>query len=95
VLELCLTHMMANGTETNVTSLLYNKSYVQNSYIITSYEDDDPATIVDWETTTLTSHESHRDILYAPYPTVTVLDLGGCENKGELTYVHRSTSCGE
>jgi hypothetical protein len=35
----------------NVTSLLYNKSSVQNSYIITSYEDDNLATIVDWEMT--------------------------------------------
>jgi hypothetical protein len=27
---------------------------------------------------------------------VPVLDLGECEHiKGELTYVHRSTSCGE
>jgi hypothetical protein len=43
--------MMAYGTETNVTTLLYNKSYVQNSYIITSYEDDDPVTKVDWEMT--------------------------------------------
>jgi hypothetical protein len=31
----------------NVTSLLYNKSSVQNSYKITSYEDDDPTTIID------------------------------------------------
>jgi hypothetical protein len=44
--------MMTHGTETNVTSLLYNRSSVQNSYIITSYEDDDLATIVDLETTT-------------------------------------------
>jgi hypothetical protein len=42
--------MMTHGTETNVTSLLYNKSSIQNSYIFTSYEDDDPATVVDWET---------------------------------------------
>jgi hypothetical protein len=41
--------MMTQGTKTNVTSLLYNKSYVENSYIITSYKDDDPVTIVDWE----------------------------------------------
>jgi hypothetical protein len=38
--------MMTHGTETNITSLLYNKSSVQNSYIIASYEDDDLATIV-------------------------------------------------
>jgi hypothetical protein len=44
--------MMTHGTETNDTSLLYNKSSVQNSYIITSYEDNDPTTIVDWETAT-------------------------------------------
>jgi hypothetical protein len=43
--------MMTHGTEMNVTSLLYNRSSVQNKYIITSYEDIDPATIVDWETT--------------------------------------------
>jgi hypothetical protein len=43
--------MMTHGIEIDVTSLLYNKSSVQNSYIITSYNDDDPATIVDWETT--------------------------------------------
>jgi hypothetical protein len=43
--------MMTHGIKTNVTSLLYNKSSVQNSYIITSYEYDDPATIVEWETT--------------------------------------------
>jgi hypothetical protein len=43
--------MITHGTETNVTSLLYNKNSVQNSYIITSYVDDDLATIVDWETT--------------------------------------------
>jgi hypothetical protein len=49
--------MMTHGTETNVTSLLHNKSFIQNSYIITSYEDDDLATIVDCETTTYTSHE--------------------------------------
>jgi hypothetical protein len=30
VLESSLTHMMTHGTETNVTSLLYNRSYVQN-----------------------------------------------------------------
>jgi hypothetical protein len=36
VLGSSLTHMMTHGTETNVTSLLYNKSSVQNSYIITS-----------------------------------------------------------
>jgi hypothetical protein len=47
VLGSSLTHMMAHGTKTNVTTLLYNKSSVQNSYIITSYEDDDPATKVD------------------------------------------------
>jgi hypothetical protein len=51
VLESSLTHMMTHGTETNITSLLYNRSFVQNSKIITSYEDNDPATIVDWETT--------------------------------------------
>jgi hypothetical protein len=51
VLVSSLTHMMTHGTETNVTSLLYNKSSIQNSYIITSYEDDDPSTKVDWETT--------------------------------------------
>jgi hypothetical protein len=39
--------MMTHGIEMNVTSLLYNKSFLQNTYIITSYEDDDPATIVD------------------------------------------------
>jgi hypothetical protein len=44
--------MITHGTEMKVTSLLYNKSFVQNSYIITSYEYDDPATIVDCETTT-------------------------------------------
>jgi hypothetical protein len=43
--------MMTHGTETNVTSLVYNNSSVQNIYIITSYKDDDPATIVDRETT--------------------------------------------
>jgi hypothetical protein len=42
--------MMTHGAETNVTSLIYNKSFVENSYLITSYEDDDPATLVDWET---------------------------------------------
>jgi hypothetical protein len=47
-----LTHTITHGTETNVTSLLYNKSSLQNSYIITSYEDDDLTTIVDSETTT-------------------------------------------
>jgi hypothetical protein len=47
VLGSSLTHMMTHGTETNVTSLLYNRSSVQNSYIITSYEDNDPTTIVD------------------------------------------------
>jgi hypothetical protein len=30
VLGPSLTHMMNNGTETNVTSLLYSRSYVQN-----------------------------------------------------------------
>jgi hypothetical protein len=44
--------MMTHGTEMNVTSLLCNKSSVQNSYIITTYEDDDLATIVDWKMTT-------------------------------------------
>jgi hypothetical protein len=39
---------------------------------------------------------THRGILHAPHPVVPVLDQGECEyNKGELTYVHRSTSCGE
>jgi hypothetical protein len=31
VLGSSLTHMMTHGTETNVTSLLYNRSSVQNS----------------------------------------------------------------
>jgi hypothetical protein len=44
--------MMTHGTKTNATSSLYNKSSIQNSYIITSYEDDNPTNIVDWETTT-------------------------------------------
>jgi hypothetical protein len=43
--------MMTHGIEANVTSLLFNKSSIQNSYIITSYEDDDLATKVGWETT--------------------------------------------
>jgi hypothetical protein len=30
VLEPSLTHMMNSGTETNVTSLLYNRNSVQN-----------------------------------------------------------------
>jgi hypothetical protein len=31
VLRSILTHMMTHGIETNVTSLLYNRSFVQNS----------------------------------------------------------------
>jgi hypothetical protein len=42
VLGSSLTHMMTHGTETNVTSLLYNRSSVQNNKIITSYEDNGP-----------------------------------------------------
>jgi hypothetical protein len=42
---------MTHGTETNVTSLLYNRSSVQNSKIITSYKDNHLAIKVDWETT--------------------------------------------
>jgi hypothetical protein len=39
---------------------------------------------------------THHNILHAPRLVVPVLELGGCEySKGELTYVHRSTSCGE
>jgi hypothetical protein len=76
VLGSSLTHMMTHGTKMIVTSLLYNKSYVQNSYIITSYEDDDPATIVDWETTTYTSHELIATSFMLLILSVPVLDLG-------------------
>jgi hypothetical protein len=39
---------------------------------------------------------THRDILHAPHLVVPVFDLEGCEyNKGELTYAHSPTSCGE
>jgi hypothetical protein len=41
--------MMTHGTEANVTSLIYNKVLYK---IVTSYEDNDLATIVDWETST-------------------------------------------
>jgi hypothetical protein len=34
------------------------------------------ATMVDWEMTTYTTHEPHRDILHAPHLVVPVLDLG-------------------
>jgi hypothetical protein len=38
---------------------------------------------------------THHSILRAPHPVVPDLDLGGCEySKSELTYIHRSTSCG-
>jgi hypothetical protein len=88
--------MMTHGIETNVTSLLYNKSSVQNSYIITSYEDDDPANKVDSETTTLTSHELITPSLMLLILRYLFLTWGICEYiKGELTYVHHSTSCGE
>jgi hypothetical protein len=40
--------------------------------------------------------QTHYNILHEPHPMVPFLDLGGCEyNKSELTYVQRSTSCGE
>jgi hypothetical protein len=42
VLGSSLTHMMTHGTETNVISLLYNRSFVQNSQIIKSYGVNDP-----------------------------------------------------
>jgi hypothetical protein len=87
--------MMTHGTEMNVTSLLYNRSSIQNSKIITSYVDNDLATIVDWEMTVETSHElivTSFMLLILWYLSLT----WGCEyNKGELTYVHHSTSCGE
>jgi hypothetical protein len=41
---------------------------------------------------------THRSILQAPHPVVPALDLWGggvWDSKSELTYVHRSTSCGE
>jgi hypothetical protein len=41
---------------------------------------------------------THHDILHASHLAVPVLDprgRGGEYSKGELTYVHRSTSCGE
>jgi hypothetical protein len=44
VLGPSLTHMMNHGTGSNVTSLLNNRSSVQNKKIITSYEDNDPTT---------------------------------------------------
>jgi hypothetical protein len=44
--------MITHGTETNVTSLIYNRFLYKIIKIITSYEDNDPSTIVDWETTT-------------------------------------------
>jgi hypothetical protein len=48
------------------------------------------------EDNNLNHSRTHHGILHDPYIVVPVLDLGGCEyNKGELTYVHRSTSCGE
>jgi hypothetical protein len=44
VLGPSLTHMMTHGTETNVTSLLYNRIPIQNKSVITSYGDNDPTT---------------------------------------------------
>jgi hypothetical protein len=39
---------------------------------------------------------THHNILHAPHHVVPVLDLWGVwDSKSELTYVHRSTSCGE
>jgi hypothetical protein len=38
--------MMTHGTKTNVTSLIYNR-VMYKIIIITSYEDNDPATKVD------------------------------------------------
>jgi hypothetical protein len=35
VLGPSLTHMMNHGTGSNVTTLLYNRSSIQNKYIIT------------------------------------------------------------
>jgi hypothetical protein len=64
-----LTHIMTHGTETNVTYLLYNRSSVQNSYIITSYQDDNPATKVDWETTPRPRRTPHSNLPPSP-PTL-------------------------
>jgi hypothetical protein len=42
VLGSSITHMITHDIESNVTSLLYSRGYVQNSKINTSYEDNDP-----------------------------------------------------
>jgi hypothetical protein len=51
----------------------------KNSYIITSYEDNDPA-IQSWlGDDGLDLSRTHHSILHAPHPVIPILDLWGCE----------------
>jgi hypothetical protein len=79
VLEPSLTHMMNNGAEMNVTSFIYNGVMYKNSYIITSYEDNDPATQSWLGDDGLDLSRTHHSILHVPHSVIPILDLWGCE----------------
>jgi hypothetical protein len=68
VLGPSLTHMMTHGTETNVTSLLYNRIPIQNKSVITSYGDNDPTTQSWLEDDSLDLSRTDHNILHAPHP---------------------------